>query len=100
MEASTLWPVAGAAPRQVRLGPGYYLICVSGTAWVTRQSADRDEAARDTVLAAGDEIRSRDGGVYFVSALRARPAWLAVRPPASPHLSPTMTLEETNACPT
>lgn len=85
MEASTLWPVAGAAPRQVRLGPGYYLICVSGSAWVTQQSTDRNDAARDIVLAAGDQLCSREGGIYFVSAFRARPAWLAVRPPASPH---------------
>ncbi len=104
MTSPELWPVAGAAPRQVRLGPGYYLICVRGMAWVTRQSDDRDEAERDIVLCAGDQLRARGHELCFVSALHGEPAWLTVRAPGAPPLIHTLNLmpilKETHACPT
>ncbi len=78
MTTMQLWRLAGAATYTIRLHRGDCLRCLHGQVWITRESADLDEAVRDVVLNAGERLRAERAITCFVSALRRRPACVAV----------------------
>lgn len=88
MTTMQLWPLAGAATCTIRLHGGDRLCCLHGQVWITRESADRDEAARDIVLDAGEHLRAEAAITCFVSALQRRPACVAVDADAPARQSP------------
>lgn len=88
MTTKQLWPLAGAATYTIKLHGGDCLRCLHGQVWITRESADRDEAVRDVVLNAGEHLRAEAAVTCFVSALHRRPACVAVDAEAPARQSP------------
>lgn len=68
----------GAEPLRLVLGQGYTVICLQGAVWLTCESEDRTEAARDIVLARGERFDARRTVTVIVSAIRRRPARIAL----------------------
>jgi hypothetical protein len=68
----------GAEPLRLVLGQGYTVICLQGAVWLTCESEDRTEAARDIVLACGERFDARRTVTVIVSAIRRRPARIAL----------------------
>lgn len=70
----------GREPARLVLGKGYTVACVQGLVWLTVDSPCRDEALPDIVLAAGQHFEARRSMAVYVSALRHRPARIALIP--------------------
>lgn len=68
----------GAEPLRLVLGQGYTVICLQGAVWLTCETEDRTEAARDIVLACGERFDARRTVTVIVSAIRRRPARIAL----------------------
>ncbi|WER50166.1 DUF2917 domain-containing protein [Cupriavidus sp. WKF15] len=83
-----LWRLAGAATYTITLREGDCLRCLDGQVWITRECASRAESARDIVLDTGERLCARTTITCFVSALRRRPACIAVNAEAPAGRSP------------
>ncbi len=68
----------GAEPLRLIIGQGYTVLCLQGAVWLTCESDDRTEAARDIVLACGERFDARRTVTVIVSAIRRRPARIAL----------------------
>ncbi len=68
----------GAEPLRLVIGQGYTVVCLQGTVWLTCESGDPAEAARDIVLACGERFDARRTITVIVSAIRRRPARIAL----------------------
>ena len=68
----------GAEPLRLVIGQGYTVVCLQGAVWLTCESEDRAEAARDIVLARGERFDVRHTITVIVSAIRRRPARIAL----------------------
>lgn len=70
----------GREPARLRLGKGYTVACLQGLVWLTVDSPCRHEALPDLVLAAGQHFQASRSMTVYVSALRHRPARIALIP--------------------
>ncbi|NSX03077.1 DUF2917 domain-containing protein [Cupriavidus gilardii] len=68
----------GAVPLRLTIGQGYTVLCLQGAVWLTCESEDRSEAARDIVLACGERFDAGRAVTVIVSAIRRRPARIAL----------------------
>ncbi|WP_172682419.1 DUF2917 domain-containing protein [Cupriavidus sp. HPC(L)] len=68
----------GAEPLRLVIGQGYTVLCLQGSVWLTCESDDRTEAARDIVLARGERFDAPRTVTVIVSAIRRRPARIAL----------------------
>ncbi len=68
----------GTEPLRLVIGQGYTVVCLQGAVWLTCESEDRAEAAQDIVLACGERFDARRTVTVIVSAIRRRPARIAL----------------------
>ncbi len=68
----------GAEPLRLMMGQGYTVVCLQGVVWLTCETEDLAEAARDIVLSGGERFEARRTISVIVSAIRRQPARIAL----------------------